>query len=641
MNYDGYDDVMVGACLNDAGGNDAGRVYIYYGSSAMDNTPDVILTGASAADNFGGSVSSAGDVTNDGNNDVIVGAWSNSAGGNYAGRAYIFSSLRGILNPGITMGSRSIWNRTDYFYGTNKTGDFSNGINEYIRSAFPSGNDSYGNFFVDVPIDISAGSEGDIAIFNLSMVYQYNATVPDFAGPLNKYIPAHKGEKDARGNITVPLTVRAQSSGKVRLYGLNITYDGAPMLVQPISNLAIDEDTLNYTFLDLYGYFQDGYGSNMALDFSIEGATNSSIVNVGIFSDRYLSADALTGDANNNWTGVVSLRIRCTDSHGSAVVSNSFDIIILNVNDPPVITSTPPANATVGARYVYQLTAVDGDKDLLTFSLLHKPGKMTISNVGGITWIPAQNGTYEVSVAVDDGQAVVYQNFSVHVASNSPPRFTSTPVAAATVDVQYVYNARAVDDDNNTISFILVKKPDGMNIDSVTGRITWTPTASQIGNQTVIVDVSDGIGGDANQTFSINVIPSSHLNCVITSPSNGTKISGKIMIHGTATRSDAGLVSVQCRVDNGTWLVAIDKDNWTYQVDTTGLKNGPHTFEARAFDGGNYSDPASVTLVVDNPQPYISGGNGLWWGLPAAILVVAAVAGALFWKARRSGKPKR
>ena len=108
-----------------------------------------------------------------------------------------------------------------------------------------------------------------------------------------------------------------------------------------------------------------------------------------------------------------------------------------------------------------------------------------------------------------------------------------------------------------------------------------------------------------------------------------------IMIQGTATRSDAGLVSVQCRVDDGTWLVAINTSNWTYQVNTAGLKNGAHTFEARAFDGSNYSDPASVILVVDNPQPSISSGNGLWWGLPAAILVVAAVAGVLFWKARR------
>ena len=32
---------------------DAGRAYIYYGGSGMDNTADVILTGAAADDFFG------------------------------------------------------------------------------------------------------------------------------------------------------------------------------------------------------------------------------------------------------------------------------------------------------------------------------------------------------------------------------------------------------------------------------------------------------------------------------------------------------------------------------------------------------------------------------------------------------------
>ena len=42
---------------------------------AMDNTADVILTGEAAGDNFGYSVSTAGDVNGDGYSDVIVGAY--------------------------------------------------------------------------------------------------------------------------------------------------------------------------------------------------------------------------------------------------------------------------------------------------------------------------------------------------------------------------------------------------------------------------------------------------------------------------------------------------------------------------------------------------------------------------------------
>ncbi len=90
VNGDGYADVIVGAPQNDAGGTDAGRAYLYYGGPGADAVPDLILTGVAAGDNFGNSVSSAGDVNGDGYSDLIVGAPSNDAVGADAGRAYVF-----------------------------------------------------------------------------------------------------------------------------------------------------------------------------------------------------------------------------------------------------------------------------------------------------------------------------------------------------------------------------------------------------------------------------------------------------------------------------------------------------------------------------------------------------------------------
>ena len=111
VNGDGYDDVIVGAPQNDAGGNGAGRSYIYFGGSSMNTTVDVILTGAAAGDEFGTSVSSAGDVNGDGFTDVIVGAYLNDGGGANAGRAYIYyggsvmNNTADILLTGETVSS--------------------------------------------------------------------------------------------------------------------------------------------------------------------------------------------------------------------------------------------------------------------------------------------------------------------------------------------------------------------------------------------------------------------------------------------------------------------------------------------------------------------------------------------------------
>jgi len=90
VNGDGYDDVVVGASGNDAGGADAGRAYICFGGPAMDAAADVVLTGAGAGDDFGCSVAPAGDVNGDGYDDVVVGALTNDAGAPDAGRAYVY-----------------------------------------------------------------------------------------------------------------------------------------------------------------------------------------------------------------------------------------------------------------------------------------------------------------------------------------------------------------------------------------------------------------------------------------------------------------------------------------------------------------------------------------------------------------------
>jgi hypothetical protein len=87
VNNDSYDDVLVGAYLNNT--SNAGKAYIYYGGSSMDATADVTFTGEAQGDFFGFSVSSAGDVNNDGYDDVIIGA-AGYPNGATTGRAYLY-----------------------------------------------------------------------------------------------------------------------------------------------------------------------------------------------------------------------------------------------------------------------------------------------------------------------------------------------------------------------------------------------------------------------------------------------------------------------------------------------------------------------------------------------------------------------
>ena len=84
VNTDGYSDLLVG---DPQYSGNTGRVRLYLGSSTgLSTTPVVTLTGA-VGERFGETVSTAGDVNQDGFADVIIGAPFFSAN---TGHAYIF-----------------------------------------------------------------------------------------------------------------------------------------------------------------------------------------------------------------------------------------------------------------------------------------------------------------------------------------------------------------------------------------------------------------------------------------------------------------------------------------------------------------------------------------------------------------------
>ncbi len=106
VNGDGYDDMIIGALDYNS---TTGRAYVYYGGAVLNNVADVVMTGAATLNNFGGSVSGAGDINGDGYEDVIVGARGYSSN---TGRAYIYyggSVMNNVVD--VTMTGESAGSR--------------------------------------------------------------------------------------------------------------------------------------------------------------------------------------------------------------------------------------------------------------------------------------------------------------------------------------------------------------------------------------------------------------------------------------------------------------------------------------------------------------------------------------------------
>ena len=197
---------------------------------------------------------------------------------------------------------------------------------------------------------------------------------------------------------------------------------------------------------------------------------------------------------------------------GTSSQSFNLSVVAAVPSTPPIITSTPGGPAVVGLPYEYQVVAQDQNDSPLFYFLDQAPSGMTVSDTGLLTWEPTsgQLGSQQVTIAVVDARgAMAEQNYTLSVvaaAPDNPPVITSTPaINAIPVGDSYQYQVVANSPEDYTLTYNLDDSASGMSVDPNLGLFTWTPTAP--GTYQVLLDVSDGQGGDAQQPFTLTVVP--------------------------------------------------------------------------------------------------------------------------------------
>lgn len=217
--------------------------------------------------------------------------------------------------------------------------------------------------------------------------------------------------------------------------------------------------------------------------------------------------------------GIYDITVRVTDDgYPVFYAEQSFQVSVLEVNTAPTLAAATFFTSE-GASFAPVIQASDSDlpANTLTFSLVSGPAGMTInSNSGQINWTPDESmGGQSVSftVRVSDGVAAVSRAYSVQVSeSNSAPVFGNIPAQSVNELSPLVLTVQATDADTpaNTLVYKLVGDvPSGLQIDTTTGQITWTPTEAQgPGNYEVTVEAKDnGVPSlTAQKTISISVL---------------------------------------------------------------------------------------------------------------------------------------
>ena len=292
-------------------------------------------------------------------------------------------------------------------------------------------------------------------------------------------------------------------------------------------------------------------------------------------------------------------------------------------NRPPVITSSAPTNATASKAYTYAVKASDPDGDTLTYSLPTKPAGASINaSTGAISWTPAHadaGKTVGFQVRVCDSStppACVTQSWSVKVsAANNLPQIAGVPPTQLQDGQTMVYAPTVVDSDlpNDTHTWKLDKGPAGAKFDTKTGRLEWTPTATDVGKEIEFsVTVCDKAGSCATQTWKVKVIKGNNPPLIVGTPSTTATPSTVYTYTPSVQDNDPG--------DTHTWK--LDKGPAGANVDpsTGALSWTPAATDAgKSFDfsvtvcdkaGSCATQTWKVNVSSLNTPPQISGSPG-------------------------------
>ncbi|MFA6028182.1 MAG: integrin alpha [Patescibacteria group bacterium] len=270
VDNDGYDDILIGAMSADSG---RGALYLFYGQNE-DFTGDTDLSAANAkftgeaSDDYAGwTVSSAGDVNNDGFDDFITGTYGNGEGGS----AYLFygDSVRYSGTASLSTASAKF---------TGEAVDDAAGY--FVAGAGDVDNDGYDDFLVGARSESTAASAAGAAYLISGQSAEYSGTASlstagakftgeaasDFAG--TSVAGAGDVNGDGQADILVGASGASSSAGIAYLGYLYLDTDGDGVggtdgLLDG-TDCNDDDNTISANQTYYTDYDNDGYGSSVS-----------------------------------------------------------------------------------------------------------------------------------------------------------------------------------------------------------------------------------------------------------------------------------------------------------------------------------------------------------------------------------------
>jgi len=296
----------------------------------------------------------------------------------------------------------------------------------------------------------------------------------------------------------------------------------------------------------------------------------------------------------------VGIQIAVTDSKTTSFLP-AFDLTIVAapvLNTPPTLEGTPSTSVVAGNAYEFVPQAADADAQSLVFSISNRPQWAQFDTATGrLSGTPTETDVgvvRSIVIAVSDGTAeTALPAFDISVtaspgpvvAPNSPPKISGVPASAAVVGQAYRFQPTASDPDGQPLRFAIANKPRWANFDEVTGRLSGTPDATEVGTYSgIAIAVSDGTASATLPVFTISVTAANRAPVISGTPATTVVTGQAYSFRPTAQDADGDTLTFSIQ-GKPAWASFDTTDGTLYGTPATGNTGTFSNIVISASDG--------------------------------------------------------
>lgn len=453
-------------------------------------------------------------------------------------------------------------------------------------------------------------------------------TTPETNSFVDSALTLGKTFSDLVKNITVTLTSLTSTSATVEV---TVTPPAGCIRANPGVSLSprfqtdSPGETLSYTLSVTNSDTANCGSSSFTVTFSstreltqVPNPFNLTI-DPGVTVDTTVNITSASNAADNVYS-FQEIVVNDLDPTFTATASGQYEVIASDTISPTVSITEPTAGSVVSSLVTIEANAADNVGEPIPGGISKVEFYADSTLLGIATSSPYStvwettsfsNSVHNLLVKAYDlvGNIGTSQIISVEVDNLAPNVSITSPVNEASVSG--IVNIAADASDANgveKVEFYVDNNLLGTDT-SATYSASWnTASYPSSSTHTIFAKAYDSLGNiAASSTINVTIADTTSPAVTITSPVNGSSVSGIVQISADAT-DDATVTMVDFLVDG----VVVDRDStapYSINWDTTILpSNSSHTLFAKAYDGaGNTTSSSTVTVTTtDQKSPVVS-----------------------------------